>query len=140
MPETHQRKPVNPLKVVFWTLVVYALLAPGGFVTCRSHATGNLVVDYLCEPLLDNTYPTESEDARKRFWAATPDATIKGLLSLAETALVVTMLIYLNRSSWLVLIFLRYCPNRNEPFRDSRTALIKRFVMANATYSRPTGL
>jgi len=53
--------------LLFWTL-----LAPGGFLTCRPTATGNMIVDWLCEPLYDSAYPRESREAIEAFWSSRP--------------------------------------------------------------------
>jgi len=55
-------------------LLFWAFFAPGGFVTCRPTATGNMIVDYPCEPMLDTTFPEESAEARRKFWAAGQNA------------------------------------------------------------------
>ena len=67
-------KPKTILAVVGAGLLIWMFLAPGGFLTCRPTATGNVIVDYLCEPMYDSTYPKESEEARKKFWAGNSSA------------------------------------------------------------------
>jgi len=67
-------RPATIFAVIGVGLVIWMLFAPGGFLTCRPTATGNIIVDYLCEPLYDSTYPKESEAARKSFWAGSPRA------------------------------------------------------------------
>jgi len=67
-------KPKTIFTVIAVGLLIWMLLAPGGFLTCRPTATGNMIVDYLCEPLYDSTYPKESEEAIKTFWAGSPNA------------------------------------------------------------------
>ena len=67
-------KPKTIFTVIAVGLLYWMLLAPGGFLTCRPTATGNMIVDYLCEPLHDSTYPEESAEAIRRFRAGSPKA------------------------------------------------------------------
>lgn len=63
-------KRVGVVAVAFFVLAFGTM--PGGVLNCRPVATGNPFVDWLCEPLFDKTYPTESAEAQRRFWAREP--------------------------------------------------------------------
>ena len=65
-------KPEAVFKGVAGGVFLWVLLAPGGLLECRPNATGNFLVDWFCEPMLDSKYPEESAAARKRFWAGEP--------------------------------------------------------------------
>jgi hypothetical protein len=66
--------PRRVFAVIAVGLLIWTLFAPGGFLECRPTATGNVIVDYVCVPLYDSTYPKESKEAIEKFWAGRPTA------------------------------------------------------------------